>query len=113
MSGRRAVMAGLAALALCVGMVAGCGDGQSSRENNKQRPASAEDIDDRAPKYLENQIKCPVCEIPKLREEIYVDVDGKRIYFDKKECRKKFEENRSKYLQKLDKWKKGTSGGEK
>mgnify|MGYP002338703205 CR=1 FL=1 len=42
-----------------------------------------------------------------------VDVAGKRIYFESEECRKKFRQNRSKYLQELDRRKQEASGGEK
>ena len=108
-------MAGLVTLALCVGMVAGCGqDGRSSgAEKAPPLYLRAADIKDGAPKYFPEQGQCPVCPTSELREKIYVDVDGKRIYFDSEECRKKFKQNRSKYLQKLDKRKKEASGGEK
>ena len=114
MTGRRAVMAGLVALALCVGMVAGCGQGGSSEDGNSERIyLVARNIDDGAPKYFEAQEQCPVCDANELQAQHYADVDGKRIYFHDAECEEAFKENRSRYLEKLDKRKQEASGEEK
>jgi len=106
MTGRRAVMAGLLVLALCVLTVAGCGQDGSSGASGKKRLRkyiAAKNIEDGAEKYDRVQSRCPVCDAQGVTAEHYVDVDGKRVYFDKKECKEKWEENQAKYLKKMKK----------
>ncbi len=87
------------ALALAgVGLV-GCGNGSGPAE---AKPMQARQIDDGAEKYSPMQVKCPVCKTQELAAEIHSDVDGKRVYFDKEECKQKFDQDPQKYL---DQWK--------
>ncbi len=83
--------------ALSLVFVAGCNDPAAGRGGDPKEPL-ANLIEDGAPKYYKHQAWCTVCNGRPLYEKHYVDVDGKRIYFDSAECAKKFKENQSKYL---------------
>lgn len=108
MKWQRAVIVAMILSALGVGLLAGCGKGDSSSSGAPAGHAYmvARLIQDGAPKYFEYQQKCPVCDEGGLLAEQYVDVDGRRIYFDMEACKKSFQENQSKFLEKLDQRKK-------
>ena len=42
---------------------------------------------------------CPVCGGQPISGEHYVDLQGGRLYFDKAECKDKFEQNQDQYLE--------------
>jgi YHS domain-containing protein len=50
------------------------------------------------------QTHCPVHEKMKIDKDIYVDYEGKRIYFCCPWCPPKFKENPAKYMKKLEEW---------
>ena len=92
----------LLALSCVVFASSGCGKPQSAGDQPTTY-GTARAIDDGAPKYFEAQMACPVCGRQGLVAEYHVDVDGKRVYFDRKECVEKFTQNQSEYVEKLDK----------
>ena len=99
----KARLALLLVVALMTAFAVGCGD-----EPGTQEVSYAGAIDDGAEKYAPSQYSCPVCGGRPIYGDYYVEVDGKRVYFDKEECAEKFDENRQKYLEEL---KKRTLGG--
>ena len=74
----------------------GCGAG-----GRASHPKKARDIEDGSTKYFPRQFRCPVCGTAELNEEQFVDIDGKRIYFDRAECIDKFNQAPRNYLQRL------------
>lgn len=78
----------------------GCGGGGASTGDETE--AMAKMLEDGAPNYYDNQAWCPVCGSGGLNRNYSVDVDGERIYFDKEECQKKFENNQDELLEKFD-----------
>lgn len=91
----------IAGLFVCGFLMVGCGDDPTGGRTGDQVETRARYIEDGATKYNPDQKQCPVCGAPDLHADQYVDVDGKRVYFDKQECREEFEQNQSKYLPKL------------
>jgi len=93
---------GLAAVALMMTLsTASCdGPGIGDRGGDKVE-TMAKYIQDGVPNYNDEQKQCPICGAPGLHADQFVDVEGKRIYFDKKECVQKFKENQSAYLSKV------------
>jgi len=95
----------IAAICVSLGMIAlgtvGCGQDSSSGGNGSDMPTMAYNFRDGAPKYYDEQKACPVCGGQPIKEDIYVDHQMKRIYFDKKECATTFEENPQQYI---DQW---------
>lgn len=85
-----------AVLALAGLALVGCGDVSAPSE---AKPMQARQIDDGAEKYSPMQIKCPVCNTQELSADIHSDVDGKRVYFDKEECKQKFDQDPQQYLE--------------
>lgn len=76
-------------------LFSGCG-GVGNEGRGEQVFAS--EIEDGAEKYDRSQYNCPVCEGQPIVGDYYAEVDGKRIYFDKKECETKFKENPDRYV---------------
>lgn len=89
---RQTLVLGIA-LVFGFGLVTGCGSKSSQRDDLR-----ANDIDDGAEKYSSMQNKCPVCGGKPISADIHSNVNGKRVYFDKKECKEKFDANSEKYL---------------
>ena len=92
-------------LLLCVAVagllgaaLVGCGSGDSGgSEEYGEKPVVEMHPDTK--KYDMMQYECPVCGGKALKEEFYSDVDDQgRIYFDKKECKEKFDQNPQEYL---------------
>jgi len=90
---------------LCVGLVAfvaaGCEKSGSDSDGQTQpqgRPAMS--FQDGAKNYDDMQFVCPVCGKEGLKQELHVDTDQGRVYFDKQECMEEFKGNEQKYLQK-------------
>ena len=81
--------------------LSGCGGGGPSTGDEVE--AMAKYLEDGAAKFYKNQAWCPVCGSGGLNENYYVDVNGKRIYFDEKECQQKFENNQSQLLDRFKK----------
>ena len=96
--GRRIVIA-LAVAALVFVALPGCGGNGSGGE--EEETATAYQFHPDTPKLFLGQQKCPVCDGEPIKEEFYSDVDGQRLYFDKKECKEKFDSNQSEYMQKF------------
>ena len=92
---KKAMMAGAGVLVLAVllGAAAGCGDSSGTRGSR-----AAKTFEDGAEKYDPMQMRCPVCNGTPLKPGLHAEADGKRLYFDKKECVKKFKQNSGKYL---------------
>lgn len=90
----KAVAGLMMVLGLCV--AAGCGGGGGGAQ---QSPTQAREIQDGAEKYDPPQVSCPVCGSKPISGDYHAEVEGKRIYFDKKECEKKFKQNSEKYLE--------------
>ena len=97
----RKLMIVVTALTL-VGLVAvGCGGQEAPGPGDEGKPPIAYEFHPGVTKFSEGQTKCPVCGQTGIKEELYADADGNRIYFDKKECQEKFTGNESEYLQNL------------
>ena len=102
---------------LCAGLVAfvatGCGQGDSGGGSGSQpegRPAIS--FQDGAKNYDDMQFICPVCGKEGLKQELHVDTDQGRVYFDKKECMEEFKGSEQKYLQQYDQMKRQPGGGQ-
>ena len=93
---KRAICVLIAVIAVGVFASLGCSGGGGGTE-----PTRAMDIKDGSTKYYPRQYRCPVCGNVGLNKEQHVDIDGKRIYFDKAECIDKFKQDRQKYLKRL------------
>lgn len=89
---------GLAVAVLLGAVVVGCTDSSTGEgEGAAEDPRS---FHPGVKKYDNMQFECPVCESAAIKEEFYSDVDDEgRIYFDKKECKEKFDADPQKYLQ--------------
>jgi len=101
---RRTMKVGLIAVLgvlICGALMSGCGGDPTGGRTGDQVETRARYITDGAPKYNPDQKQCPVCGAPDLHADQYVDVEGKRIYFDKKECVDEFQNNQSQYLPNL------------
>lgn len=79
---------------LCVFLTA-CG---KQEQTGSDRAVEAMMLHPGTPKYFEMQTTCPVCDGIPISEDYYVDIDGRRLYFDKAECKQKFEGNQEQYL---------------
>ena len=90
------------ATVLCLGTT-GCGKEESTAGTGHGQKDEAAEFDDGADKYFREQMECPVCGGKPIKPDFYVDTEKGRIYFDKKECATKFENNRAEYQKKLDK----------
>jgi len=88
-------------LALLSFSFVGCGEDSAAGEGGSEMPTMAYNFRDGAPKYYDEQKACPVCGGQPIKEDVYVDHQMKRIYFDKEQCAKTFEENPQKYI---DQW---------
>ena len=93
----------IAMMCMCLGVfflsAVGCGQESTSTTTAPDRPKMAYDFRDGAPNYYDEQKSCPVCGTESIKEDIYVDLQGKRVYFDKQECADKFEGDAQKYIQ--------------
>lgn len=101
MSHKIASIAVVFMLALTFVVFQGCGQ-QGSSGGGDNTADRAMYIQDGAEKYFAHQASCPVCGGRPLRSDLHVDVNGKRVYFDKSECVDKFKNDRATYLEKLD-----------
>lgn len=90
---------------------AGCEESgpASSGSEPDGRPAMA--FQDGHKKYYDHQFQCPVCGKEGLKPDIHVDLEQGRMYFDKEECKKEFNQDQEKYLQKFEQMKRGPGGG--
>jgi len=114
------IITGIAGVVLAAGLLAGCSgesesgpapgpaEGQTSQQMSQQSHEGHEGHEQATGKSKEAstqeiaQEKCPVMGLP-IKEDIYVDYQGERIYFCCAGCPEKFKENPEKYLAKLDK----------
>ena len=80
--------------------LAGCEDSAGGLGGDEVEPVAFL-IEDGATKYYKHQAWCPVCDKRPLHQSHYVDVEGKRIYFNSEECVKEFENDQSTYLSKF------------
>ena len=88
---------------LCVAAV-GCKKQQSGGAGSGQTgdmPAVAGNFQDGHHAFWGGQEKCPVCGKKPLKQKHHADVQNGRIYFDRAECKKKFTQNKDKYLKKM------------
>ena len=97
-----------AALGVFALLATGCSGRSADKDESTNRPAI--EIQDGAQKYDSFQFNCPVCGEPGIKGEFYADVNGKRIYFDKKECAEKFKGDSEKYLKKYQEMKRSPGG---
>lgn len=95
----RRIIVGLAIIALSYGALVGCG-GEGGKQD-VQTPTTAIEIQDDHRAYYDMQEECPVCGGRPIKQEFHADTDKGRIYFDKKQCVDKFNENRDQYLKKF------------
>jgi len=79
--------------------LAGCGEAPSDQVSDDLGVKAAIDISDGTQKWYDGQMTCPVCGGQPISEEHYVDLQGGRLYFDKAECKDKFEQNQDQYLE--------------
>jgi len=79
--------------------LAGCEEGPSQEVPEQLGVTAAIDISDGTQKWYDGQMTCPVCGGQPISGEHYVDLPGGRLYFDKAECKQKFQENQEQYLQ--------------
>ena len=100
---------------LCAGLVAfavtGCKDGGSQGDGAEPEGRPAISFQDGAKNYDDYQFICPVCGKEGLKQELHVDTEQGRVYFDKKECMETFKEDQEKYLQQYEQMKRQPSGG--
>lgn len=92
------LMAIVAAVAFGAGILAGCSgqsDGQGAGQPAGRSPAPS------APSQEITQTTCPVMG-GKIDKDIYVDYQGRRVYFCCPGCPEKFNEDPEKYLAKLE-----------
>lgn len=92
----RVVYVAFALVALVCFASLGCSGGGGGAE-----PTRAMDIEDGSTKYFPRQYRCPVCGNVGLSKDQHVDLDGKRLYFDKVKCIDEFKQDRQKYLKRL------------
>ena len=97
---------------LCIGVM-GCGGEEASTSSDSEVSSAggppdvttARKIQDDAPKFNPMQMNCIVCGERPIKGEFHADVSAGgrsgRIYFDKKECLEKFNNNKEKYLGRL------------
>lgn len=87
----------VAVAALMGAVFAGCDGGSGGSEEYSEKPVM--EMHPGEKKYDFQQYECPVCGGHALKEELYSEVDDKgRIYFDKEECKNKFDSSPQKYL---------------
>lgn len=85
-----------AVLGLLGAFLSGCG---KEEQTGSDRAVEAMMLHPGTPKYFEMQTTCPVCGESPISEDYYVDINGKRLYFDKAECKKEFQGNQEQYLE--------------
>ena len=101
----------VAALVVGLSMTAFVGCKKSSDVSSKGDDAPpAITFQDGAQKFFDYQYECPVDGGKPLDPDLYVDVDGKRIYFDSQECVDEFKNNQEEYVQKLEEQVESTMG---
>ena len=79
--------------------LAGCEKAPSDQVSDDLGVTAAIDIADNTQKWYDGQMTCPVCGEKPIKGEHYVDLQGGRLYFDKAECKDKFEGNQDQYLE--------------
>lgn len=95
----RKILMGLVVAILLCGIMTACGE-ESSVKKEAGEVLSAGQLNPDVKPYDPMQYQCPVCGETPLKAEHYVDLEKGRIYFDKKECRDKFEGSEEEYLEK-------------
>ena len=93
------------ALAGMIGLVLGC-DRRGASPTDPGQPAQeapvmAHQIDDGAQPLFPMQMFDPVSQKWPIRPELYVDVEGGRVYFHSQESIEEFNRDRNTYLRKL------------
>ncbi len=78
-----------------VGITAGCGNDTGGEEKG-QTMMVAGGIGDGEDALNPAQTECPVCGSP-IQPGVHVDTEQGRVYFDKEECRKEWNENPDEY----------------
>jgi len=95
----------LAALVGALGlMAAGCGErpaGGRAVETFAGETVFASSFQDGVDALYPNQFVDPVSGKQPIKQEFYVDVEGKRVYFNSAESRDLFEKDPSKYMEAL------------
>jgi YHS domain-containing protein len=94
----RKVLLGMLVLAAVLPLVSGCGQETAGQGET----VYAEEFEDGAENYLDLQQSCPVCGGNPIKQKLHAELEGKRVYFDGKECVKKFKKNPSRFKRKLD-----------
>ncbi|MCU0722921.1 MAG: YHS domain-containing protein [Planctomycetes bacterium] len=92
-------------LSASVGLaLAGCGKTQYTETPPPKDPAAEKKAPEaKAPAELKPQATCPVMGRPILKD-VYLDHEGKRIYFCCPPCKDEFLKDPAKYLKKLEGW---------
>ena len=73
----------------------------STDASSSDQPRIAGAIKDGTEAYWVQQNQCPVCGGQPIKGDFHVDVSGRRVYMDKKECVQKFNSNQEKYKKQL------------
>ena len=88
--------------AVMAGSLVGCGG--SSEPQGPELGAAASSFQSDVPPMNPDQKACPVCGNA-IKEDVYVEVDDegttKRIYFDKEQCKKVFQQNQETQLKRF------------
>jgi len=98
------LLLGVALVGILGLMVVGCGERAAPTKPGKPAapaPVMAMSFDDGAEPYFPMQFVDPVSGEKPIKQEFFVDVDGKRVYFNSAESRDEFKKDPSKYLQAL------------
>jgi len=101
---------------LCAGLVAfvtvGCKRGDSGGGASQPQGRPAMTFKDGHEKYDDMQFICPVCGKEGLKQELHVDTEKGRVYFDKKECMEEFNGKEDEYLKKYEQMKRMPPGSQ-
>jgi len=85
-------------------MAAGCGEGPVGKkavESSAGEIVFASSFQDGVEPLYPNQFVDPVSGKQPIKQEFYVDVEGKRVYFNSAESRDQFQKDPSKYMDAL------------
>jgi YHS domain-containing protein len=91
---KKTLMTFLVLTGLCLALLlmpVGCKKKSATADSNQPASVSAVDVE---------QKMCPVLDAP-IDKNIYVDYQGKRVYFCCADCKAKFEKEPEKYVSKL------------
>ena len=96
----RRILIALAVVTVLCGALVGCGgEGDGEMDENAGLVPAAMEFQDGAEKFYHGQMTCPVCDGKPIKEELYADTKGGRLYFDKQECVDEFKNNKQKYIE--------------